>query len=250
MPAQHPVLKRGVSNIEAVLRLQRRLNELGCGPIDEDGVFGAGTKSAVAMFQTRRGLLADGIVGPHTWAALFPTVVERAGSAVVERAGSAIGAAALAVAVGQLGVREHGMNRGPEIDEYVRRVGLDPAGQHAWCQAFVYWCFDEGAKRLGVANPCVRTASCMDHWIGARQKALVVPAAAAADDPGLVNPGAVFVIDHGHDKGHVGFVERVHLGRLITIEGNTNVAGSREGDGIFRRARSFFGVNLGFVEYR
>lgn len=242
MPAQHPVLKRGVSNVEAVVRLQRRLNELGCGPVDDDGVFGGGTKSAVAMFQTRRGLLADGIVGPQTWAALFPTVVEHAGSA--------LGAAALAVAVGQLGVKEHAMNRGPEIDEYVRRVGLDPAGGHAWCQAFVYWCFDEGAKRLGVANPCVRTASCMDHWIGARQQALVVPAAEAADDPGLVKPGAVFVIDFGHDKGHVGFVERVHLGRLITIEGNTNVAGSREGDGVYRRARSFLGVNLGFVEYQ
>ncbi|MGA9345069.1 MAG: N-acetylmuramoyl-L-alanine amidase [Nocardioidaceae bacterium] len=35
-----------------------------------DGVFGSGTKSAVVSFQQSRGLSADGMVGPDTWAAL------------------------------------------------------------------------------------------------------------------------------------------------------------------------------------
>jgi lysozyme family protein len=62
---------------DLVKTLQNRLNEVGCGPIDVDGIFGKKTKDAVMQFQTRhtddsgRPLDADGKVGPLTWAALF-----------------------------------------------------------------------------------------------------------------------------------------------------------------------------------
>jgi peptidoglycan hydrolase-like protein with peptidoglycan-binding domain len=52
-----------------VKRLQVRLNELGAA-LDADGDFGLGTRAAVITFQSGRGLIADGVVGKTTRAAL------------------------------------------------------------------------------------------------------------------------------------------------------------------------------------
>ncbi|WP_426404169.1 peptidoglycan-binding domain-containing protein [Streptomyces sp. R-07] len=52
-----------------VTALQYLLNGQGA-QLAADGVFGAGTDTAVRSFQSSRGLDADGIVGPDTWWAL------------------------------------------------------------------------------------------------------------------------------------------------------------------------------------
>lgn len=54
-------LKKGCRG-DDVKKLQRALK------IYEDGIFGKLTEEAVKQFQTKYGLVADGIVGPHTWA--------------------------------------------------------------------------------------------------------------------------------------------------------------------------------------
>jgi len=62
-------LKEG-SKGEDVLSLQRKLAEKGFSPGALDGDFGPGTEAAVLAFQQSEGLLADGVVGPRTAAAL------------------------------------------------------------------------------------------------------------------------------------------------------------------------------------
>lgn len=54
----------------AVEELQTLLRNRGYRSVTVDGYFGAATKAAVIDFQSRNNLVADGIVGPKTWAAL------------------------------------------------------------------------------------------------------------------------------------------------------------------------------------
>jgi peptidoglycan hydrolase-like protein with peptidoglycan-binding domain len=65
---QGPTLKRG-STGEDVKRLQRLLVMIRLLIFTEiDGIFGTTTERAVRSFQSVRGLVQDGIVGPVTWA--------------------------------------------------------------------------------------------------------------------------------------------------------------------------------------
>lgn len=65
-----PTLRRQDSGLQ-VKRLQRRLKDAGFSPGEIDGDFGVATEAAVIAFQKANGLLADGIAGPKTLAALF-----------------------------------------------------------------------------------------------------------------------------------------------------------------------------------
>src|SRR4051794_14968420 len=62
--APSSLLRAGSSGAD-VVRVQ---SALGQAP---DGIFGSRTDAAVRVFQSRNGLLVDGIVGPQTWRVLF-----------------------------------------------------------------------------------------------------------------------------------------------------------------------------------
>ena len=66
------VLKQGSKGGE-VREVQRRLKLWGYYNGSVDGVFGAGTRSAVIAFQKKNGLTADGVVGKATYKALGMT---------------------------------------------------------------------------------------------------------------------------------------------------------------------------------
>jgi len=255
------IIKAGEQDKTVVRALKQRLNEtLG---IDNDPTarlnpddpsFGPKMKQAVKLFQVRhvdgdgRPLKQDGEVGSLTWASLF-------GAGTVSScrvAPDAFLAQVLAVAAGEEArqVREIPVNsnRGPDVEQYQQRAGVSPGD--AWCCAFVYWCFDETARATGHANPMVKTAGCLDHWNRAPSKgARRIMAVSARNNPGLIKPGMIFIVDHGGGKGHTGLVDSVNGGLLTTIEGNTDASKTREGGGVYRLARKVGEINKGFIDY-
>ena len=125
----------------------------------------------------------------------------------------------LEIAKSQIGVREaSGNNDGYEVEQYLAYTG-NKKGE-AWCASFVSWVFG----KAGYTAP--RTAWSPSLFPKARLVAVAKPA-------------TVFGI-YFPDKGriaHAGIVEKQKDNWLYTIEGNTNIEGSREGDGVYRKMR-------------
>jgi hypothetical protein len=253
------LIKAGESDARVVKALKRALNRAlareASLKLDVDNpTFGPRMKQVVKLFQARhvdadgRPLKQDGEVGSLTWAALFgPASVpgaERAGDRLLTRV------LRLAAAEEARAVREHprNSNRGPEVDEYLKRAGVPPG--YAWCCAFVYWCFDEAALALRTANPMVRTGGCLKHWQRAPDRgATRLVARDAIADPSLLRPGMVFIMDHGAGLGHTGLIEAIEGGLVTTIEGNTDASRTREGGGVYRLRRKLVEINKGYIDY-
>jgi hypothetical protein len=69
-PSRRRMIRLGDSRPDLVRTVQARLAAAGFDPGPVDGKFGPRTLAAVQRFQTARGLIVDGIVGPQTWGAL------------------------------------------------------------------------------------------------------------------------------------------------------------------------------------
>ena len=125
----------------------------------------------------------------------------------------------LPIALAELGVREwSGKNDGPKVEAYLAAAGLKK-GQ-PWCAAFVSWVY----QQAGYPKP--RTG-----WSPA-----LFPASRLVKKG---KPGVVFGIYYPELKriGHCGFVLSETTDWLLTVEGNTNGGGSRDGDGVYRKRR-------------
>lgn len=125
----------------------------------------------------------------------------------------------VATARKEIGTREGNVpNSGPKVSEYLRYVGINfPA---PWCAAWVSYVFGEA----GYSKP--KTPWSPDLFPLARQ--VKTP-----------RPGHVLGIYFTALKriGHCGIVEKLQNDWCFSIEGNTNLNGTREGDGVYRRIR-------------
>lgn len=148
----------------------------------------------------------------------------------------------LAYARETLGIKE-GIrpNRGPEIDQWARAMGIDPDRYEArhgagppWCAIWLYAVFQRAAVASANRNPCPRTSGAMRVWELAEER-YRIPWEQVEADRSLLAPGCVFVEAHGGGKGHVGLVLRwtdpafANLAR--TISGNVVASDSRSREG-------------------
>lgn len=253
------VVRTGERDAALVRAIKARLNATMADPASQldsgDGSFGPRMSEVVRQFQARhtdshgRALKQDGELGPLTWQALFEDAPVHRSATLDPR--DLLGQVLLVAATEvehQVREEPRNSNRGPRVEQYLASVGLP--GGHAWCCAFVHWCFQTAAAHLRVRNPMVRTGGCLDHWKRSRTAgATRLPAAEAVDDPRRVLPGMIFVMDHGHGLGHTGLVEQVDGGWLTTIEGNTDASRTREGGGVYRLQRKVGEINAGYILY-
>lgn len=176
------------------------------------------------------------------------------------------GEAVVRAAESTLGVRERTRNRGPEVDDYLRSVGLDPAGRYPWCMAWVYSRYLSAAVSLGRQTSCPRTAGAVRSWVlASRRRLQTIRPEDVVTGAAQLRPGDQFIrvrLGHVEDVakakngrivlGHTGIVAAFapHAGTIHTIEGNTNAAGSREGDGVYRKTLAIDAPELvGFVRH-
>jgi hypothetical protein len=115
-------------------------------------------------------------------------------------------------------------NRGPEVDRIVRyAAGTDRWLGTAWCGWFATYCHKQ----------------CKQPAAGGMAAAWFTKVRLVKRED--VRPGDVFSVWNKYIKriGHVGIVEQVlPSGKfVVTIEGNTNGSGSRDGGGVCRLTR-------------
>jgi hypothetical protein len=255
------VIKMGETDASIVRALKTQLNKsltlIGDDKLvlnEDNPVFGAKVKQAVRLFQARhvdgegRPLKPDGEVGAITWAAMFGDKTVATTTKASDKFLRAVLAVALAEDAKNIREIPPNSNRGPAVEAYLASVGLGKG--NPWCCAFTYWCFEQAALAQGRANPMVRTGGCLAHWNGAVAKgAKRISKADAVNDPSLLAPGMVFIMDFGGGKGHTGFVVAVRGGLIDTVEGNTDASKTREGGGVYRLTRKLSEVSKGYIDY-
>jgi len=129
---------------------------------------------------------------------------------------------------GEIGVKEAtGRNDGHRVEEYLATCGL-PKG-HAWCAAFVTWVFQQAEVKAIVS-------AWSPAWFPAKNT-IYIHGSKSNLTPQRADVFGIYFKKLGR-IAHVGFVDEWEEGKFfITVEGNTNDAGSRTGGGVHRKRR-------------
>lgn len=138
---------------------------------------------------------------------------------------STIRKAIIDTALSQVGVRElTGNNDGKAVEKYLKVCKLGKG--YAWCAAFCAWNY----KVNGVIT---LTSAWAPSWFPAK-KTIYIRDKLFIQTPQTAD---MFGIYFNNRIAHVGLVYVWGDKIVKTIEGNTNEAGSREGDGVYIKRR-------------
>lgn len=167
--------------------------------------------------------------------------------ASVRPSGAVIAAAAADTLCRYTHVRETRPNRGVIVDQINASVG-NPAGSY-WCMATVYWAWQKVCSFFKVENKLPRTGRVATmlrnaNRIGSGFEVIDMKRIGANNitarkgDIGAIKAGSAVSADIGRDwSGHVVIITHDAGSRVADIEGNTNRAGSRNGDRIALKMR-------------
>jgi cell wall-associated NlpC family hydrolase len=141
----------------------------------------------------------------------------------------------IAIATSQVGVRETGGGTGPDIRKYWSASYASGNGG-PWCATFIAWCIQQ--SKILPDNVRPKTASCFrdtqngfEGW--ARKNS---NNAFLRMSPKNITRGELVIFSFSHIG--IALSNSDISGNFKTIEGNTNAAGSREGDGVYEKTRN------------
>lgn len=129
-----------------------------------------------------------------------------------------------------VGVREAtGRNDGEQVEKFLALTGFGPG--YAWCAAYMSYIYHE----CKVDSP----VTAWSPSFGLAKDAVWKQGEGYQRAQLSAKPGDAFTIYYSSKGriGHVGMYLYSTINRVYTIEGNTNQAGSREGDGVYHKAR-------------
>ena len=126
----------------------------------------------------------------------------------------------------QLGVRElTGNNDGVAVEKYLSYVWLKK-GQ-PWCAAFVSWSFGQNGIKKARSGGCVQLME---------QGTTIYKSGVIRETPQKADVFFIYYAEKGR-VAHTGLIDYWGEDFVTTVEGNTNGAGSREGNGVYRKKR-------------
>ena len=200
-----------------------------------DGRFETVTDLAVREFQAKKRLNDDGVVGKDTFAALTNSMRDALAPLPPRRT---LGLMVVAYAKQHLKARPRelgGRNCGPWVRLYMKgHEGAD----FPWCAGFVSFVIRQACGTLNLTIPVKSTFSCDLLARDAQSEGRFMRGSGL--DRSKIKPGAIFLRRKvAGDWTHTGIVIKADADVLMTIEGNTNDVGSREGYEVCRRFQGY-----------
>jgi len=190
-----------------------------------------GKKQVVKAVQKLLGVSADGVDGPLTWNAILSELSTK--KDVMN--GKDIPEKMVALAREEIGVSEvDGTNCGPRVDDYKAATWLDADKGWPWCAAFICWLIREAIEEEEVAFKRPRTAGAWDfeNWAKQQTSNGIELRKPTNED---IKAGDIVIFTFSHIGIAVKDIDS--SGYVVTIEGNTNGAGSREGGSVLEKKR-------------
>ena len=142
---------------------------------------------------------------------------------------------AVDVALGFVGLREQGRNRGYWVDRFNKSVGVGVGAP--WCASFVSFCLDSVKSKFPI-----RTAVARGFL---RIRKYVVPVGKVLRGEYVARRGDLVVWQRGNGwQGHIAFVlKQIGNNRFKTVEGNTSCGRVRGMDGVYKCLRKIEPMN-------
>jgi hypothetical protein len=142
------------------------------------------------------------------------------------------------IAESKIGLRESGRpNSGPQIREFLDADSYKPNSTddgYPWCAAFVCRIVQLAMqdREWTFTRPTTPGAWAFEKWSLAQDSSTWTLKPAGRD----IQRGDIVVFNFSHIGIAVGLPDK--KGWVRTVEGNTNQAGSREGDGVYLKTRN------------